>query len=169
MPSALAQFRTAQWATEGSLKVLRMVVDPSTYAYDAQYDVIKDGVLDRKDQMELLRMATGLSPLPAYAKGGLASGWSLVGEEGPEIVNFSNPGRVYSSSQTKAALSSDNNDAVIAKLSEQIAKQDQMIKHLAAAVKVLSAGFQRTIELSENKATIMNGIEHKIRLAALQR
>ena len=40
--------RTAQWATEGSLKVLRMVVDPSTYAYDAQYDVIKDGVWTEK-------------------------------------------------------------------------------------------------------------------------
>ena len=32
-----------------------------------------------------------------FASGGLANGWSVVGEEGPELVNFSNPGRVYSS------------------------------------------------------------------------
>lgn len=41
----------------------------------------------------------------AHANGGVASGWSLVGEEGPELVNFTNPGRVYTASQTNAALS----------------------------------------------------------------
>ena len=30
-----------------------------------------------------------------YAKGGIADGWSIVGEEGPELVNFTSPGRVY--------------------------------------------------------------------------
>ena len=29
-------------------------------------------------------------------------GWSLVGEEGPELVNFSQPGRVYSAADTAA-------------------------------------------------------------------
>ncbi|MCZ4141347.1 hypothetical protein BZG17_26335, partial [Escherichia coli] len=34
--------------------------------------------------------------LPAFAKGGYhKGGWALVGEEGPELVNFSSPGRVY--------------------------------------------------------------------------
>lgn len=43
--------------------------------------------------------------IPAFAKGGLArKGWALVGEEGPELVNFSNPGRVYTSEQTSEAL-----------------------------------------------------------------
>jgi hypothetical protein len=34
--------------------------------------------------------------IPGHAKGGLAKGISLVGENGPEIVDFTNPGRVYS-------------------------------------------------------------------------
>jgi len=43
----------------------------------------------------------------AYAKGGKApAGWALVGEEGPELVNFSNPGYVYTSSQTQQMLAS---------------------------------------------------------------
>lgn len=43
--------------------------------------------------------------LPAFAKGGLArKGWALVGEEGPELVNFSDPGRVYTAAQTQAML-----------------------------------------------------------------
>lgn len=36
-----------------------------------------------------------------FAKGGLASaGWAMVGEEGPELVNFSHPGRVYNAKDT---------------------------------------------------------------------
>lgn len=34
--------------------------------------------------------------IPGHAKGGLAKGISIVGEKGPEIVDFVNPGRVYS-------------------------------------------------------------------------
>ena len=40
-----------------------------------------------------------------FANGGYASGWSLVGERGPELVNFSQPGRVYNAEQTAKALS----------------------------------------------------------------
>lgn len=41
----------------------------------------------------------------AYAKGGLAApGWALVGEEGPELVNFDRPGRVYTADETAMAL-----------------------------------------------------------------
>ena len=42
------------------------------------------------------------------AKGGYASGWNIVGEEGPELVNFSSPGRVYTAEQTRAALSGNS-------------------------------------------------------------
>lgn len=44
--------------------------------------------------------------LPAFAKGGVAKpGWALVGEEGPELVNFSSPGRVYTAGETQDMLS----------------------------------------------------------------
>ncbi|MBM6622674.1 peptidoglycan DD-metalloendopeptidase family protein [Micrococcaceae bacterium RIT802] len=46
-----------------------------------------------------------LPTIAAHAKGGLAvPGWALVGEEGPELVNFDNPGRVYTAAQTASAL-----------------------------------------------------------------
>ena len=44
-----------------------------------------------------------------HANGGIASGWSLVGERGPELVNFTNPGRVYTAEQTAAALGGQSN------------------------------------------------------------
>lgn len=36
----------------------------------------------------------------AHAAGGMASGWSLVGEKGAELVDFNTPGRVYTADQT---------------------------------------------------------------------
>lgn len=44
-----------------------------------------------------------------HANGGIASGWSLVGERGPELVNFTSPGRVYTAEQTAAALGGKGN------------------------------------------------------------
>jgi hypothetical protein len=40
-----------------------------------------------------------------FATGGLASGWAVVGEHGPELANFSDPARIYTASQTAQALS----------------------------------------------------------------
>jgi len=50
-------------------------------------------------------VATSGGPMRAFAKGGFASrGWALVGEEGPELVNFTNPGRVYTAAETNRML-----------------------------------------------------------------
>ena len=38
--------------------------------------------------------------LPAFKNGGIANGMSLVGEAGPELINFPAPTKVYSNSQT---------------------------------------------------------------------
>lgn len=46
-----------------------------------------------------------IAGIPAYAKGGLhKGGWALVGEEGPELVNFAKPGRVYTAGETNSML-----------------------------------------------------------------
>lgn len=45
--------------------------------------------------------------LGTFAAGGLASGLSLVGEKGPEFVDFNNPGRVYDANKTSLMLSND--------------------------------------------------------------
>ena len=40
------------------------------------------------------------------ASGGIRDGWTIVGEEGPELVNFTNPGRVYTARDTQNMLNS---------------------------------------------------------------
>lgn len=43
--------------------------------------------------------------IPRFAEGGRhQGGWALVGEEGPELVNFSNPARIYTAAETAQAL-----------------------------------------------------------------
>ena len=51
--------------------------------------------------------ATVGTKIPGNQYGGLASGLSVVGERGPEIVDFSRPARVYSSDDLSAALRSN--------------------------------------------------------------
>lgn len=43
--------------------------------------------------------------VPGHAKGGYAQkGWSIVGEEGPELLDLATPGRIYNAEQTAQAL-----------------------------------------------------------------
>lgn len=51
---------------------------------------------------------SGWSPVSFHAKGGRAEGWAIVGEKGPELVDFSQPGRVYTAEQTAKALNGSN-------------------------------------------------------------
>jgi hypothetical protein len=52
--------------------------------------------------------------IPGYASGGAyAGGLALVGEQGPELINFNQPGRVYTAEQTASML---NNDEMVAEL-----------------------------------------------------
>lgn len=76
--------------------------------------------------------------LPGYAMGGFAHGLSLVGENGPEIVDFKTPGQVYSNNQTRGMLG--NNQALInemkalrAEVAELRKEQNQQTGHLIAA------------------------------------
>ena len=55
------------------------------------------------DSIGMYTDMSGWSPMQ-FANGGIAEGWSIVGEKGPELVNFSQPGRVYTAEQTSKAL-----------------------------------------------------------------
>lgn len=53
----------------------------------------------------------------AFASGGLATGLSLVGENGPEMVDFRTPGRVYTAEQTQGMFNGVSQfGAVVAEL-----------------------------------------------------
>ena len=56
--------------------------------------------------------------VPAFALGGsYAGGMALVGEQGPELINFNRPGQVYTAGQTSALLSGADVGSMVAELS----------------------------------------------------
>ena len=62
----------------------------------------------------ILASLTDRVSLPGFAKGGLAgAGMAIVGEQGPELVDFASPGRVYTAGQTAAF---GDNTALVAEL-----------------------------------------------------
>lgn len=74
---------------------------------------------------------SGWSPVSFHAKGGLADGWAVVGERGPELVNFSQPGRVYTAEQTAKALNSNGNPNNVKVIIEN--KSGQQVKATSAS------------------------------------
>ena len=73
----------------------------------------------------------------AFAKGGLAQGWSLVGESGPELVDFSTPGRVYTAEDTFNSFNSGNSELVdlVQELTNEVKKlREQQNKETGALI-----------------------------------
>jgi len=60
--------------------------------------------------------------IPAYANGGsYKGGMALVGERGPELINFSQPGQVYTASQTSSMMNGGSSlEELVIKLNENI-------------------------------------------------
>lgn len=73
---------------------------------------------------------SGWSPVSFHAKGGLVDGWAVVGERGPELVNFSQPGRVYTAEQTAKALNSNGSPNNVKVIIEN--KSGQQVKATSA-------------------------------------
>jgi len=67
-----------------------------------------------------------------YAKGGYATpGMALVGEQGPELINFAQPGQVYTAGQTQSILASNGENQ-----KEQTEVMKAQVMELKALVKV---------------------------------
>ena len=89
----------------------------------------------------------------ARASGGYTPpGWTLVGEEGPELVNFTEPSRVYNATDTRRMLTdtTEDNEAVVMELKAlvrvQASANQQLIGKLDAMEKRL-AGIERNARL----------------------
>jgi hypothetical protein len=96
----------------------------------------------------------------AHANGGVASGWSLVGERGPEIVNFTQPGRVYTASQSREMIGG----------SVSMAETNQLMQ--AVLIELRAANLQRgavgeaSIEEAKNLADKIEAQKRALRAAS---
>ena len=112
-----AQLKSAQDAAGAQVSA----ADKELEALQGQLDVQNAALAELQGQRatleEIEKQIAELKPLlgaagdkagvKAFARGGLAMpGWAVVGEEGPELVNFSQPGRVYTAADTAALFRS---------------------------------------------------------------
>ena len=120
------EYLDAFWAVNAQLKAAQEAAGAQMSEADKQLETLQ-GQLDAQNaaleqlqgqsatleeiekQIEelrpLLEAAANKAGIKAFASGGLAiPGWALVGEKGPELVNFSQPGRVYTAADTAAML-----------------------------------------------------------------
>ncbi|WP_306538489.1 tape measure protein [Bilophila wadsworthia] len=122
------EYLDAFWAVNAQLKSAQDAAGAQVSAADKQLEALQ-GQLDVQNAAleqlqgqsatleEIEKQIAELRPLldaagdkagvKAFARGGLAMpGWAMVGEEGPELVNFSQPGRVYTAADTAALFRS---------------------------------------------------------------
>ena len=122
------EYLDAFWAVNAQLKSAQdaagaqvSAADKELEALQGQLDVQNAALAELQGQSatleEIEKQIAELRPLldaagdkagvKAFARGGLAMpGWAVVGEEGPELVNFSQPGRVYTAADTAALFRS---------------------------------------------------------------
>ena len=87
---------------------------------------ILDGELDPT------RIISDLYRVPRHADGGrYAGGLALVGERGPELINFASPGHVYTAVQTRDMMRGGDNAELIAELRELRARLDKIERNTA--------------------------------------
>jgi hypothetical protein len=100
----------------------------------ASPDFNKDPNLSARDEYLQWHWRTyGQKENRKYARGGYyPGGLALVGEEGPELINFSRPGQVYTAMQTQNLLSGDGE---VARLLRQLIEESR--SNAAAVVKPL--------------------------------
>lgn len=97
------------------------------------------------------------SLIPGHAAGGLASrGLALVGEKGPEIVNFESPGQVLTADETRDALSGNS--------SEMQALMKEFITEARAIVNVQRAANPQIIEKLDQMATAFESERRNARI-----
>ena len=122
------EYLDAFWAVNAQLKSAQdaagaqvSAADKELEALQGQLDVQNAALAELQGQSatleEIEKQIAELRPLldaagdkagvKAFARGGLAMpGWAVVGEEGPELVNFSQPGRIYTAADTAALFRS---------------------------------------------------------------
>ncbi len=88
-----------------------------------QYDLDLQNLELQRTQAEALvaicNQCTG-TKISGYAEGGIATGWALVGEKGPELVNFGKSSRVYNNSESRSLMSNSELIAEVKALREEV-------------------------------------------------
>lgn len=118
----------------------------SYYQSAAAYDALTSG--SGSLDFYAAKIAEAQSYLPAFAAGGsYRGGMALVGEEGPELINFSSPGQVYTATQTREALGTDTRklEALVVSLTKEVAGLKTELRDISRSTDQTASQLRRVI------------------------
>lgn len=115
-------------STKAYQNILGRAPDAAGLAY-WQQQVAAGNISDINAAIKAAAMANG--QIPAFASGGnYAGGLALVGERGPEVIDFNRPGYVYNARETAGMLSGADLSGVMSLLSRLINTVGEGNQHL---------------------------------------
>ena len=115
---------------------------------------------DKINSLEIAQTATFNRQVRvnSRAAGGMTQGLTLVGENGPEMINFAYPTMVSNNNATRSMIG-NSNDAVVAELRKQ---NDQLTEQ----IRTMQAAYTAMIERMDRIANSNQAIERKTKVAA---
>lgn len=126
----------AHIAAGGSLQQAVSVLAGSGYTLNQ----IEDMYGSTRGSLGAILDAAGVA---RFAEGGAyAGGLAMVGEEGPELINFNKGGQVYTAAETQRMMSGSTNEAELRMLREEVS----MLRAEARATAMSTAKLNRNIE-----------------------
>lgn len=131
----------SSWATATGVEALYYSIlgrapDPAGLAY---WQGVQQSGASLAEISKVFQSSEEAQAMPKFANGGYYSGgMAMVGENGPELINFANPGMVYNSAQTGNLISSG--------ISEEIRGLRQDNQEQARAMVQLQSRMNRLLE-----------------------
>lgn len=127
--------------------ILGRAPDAAGLAY-WQQQVAAGNISDINAAIRAAAMANG--QIPAFAAGGLyGGGLALVGEKGPELINFNKPGYVHTAADTASMMGGGSNAALLAEVKALRAEIAQVGLNTAATAKHASKTSENTSQLKD--------------------
>ena len=109
-----------------------------------------DGFLSLPREQQLINIANLKKLGMTFASGGsYLGGLALVGEQGPELINFRQPGQVYTAQQTRQIISGGDNSDVVDELQQLRAENMRLQQAMLAQLQQLE---RRMSQIEHNGA-----------------
>ncbi|WP_427551158.1 tape measure protein [Methylomonas sp. MS20] len=134
--------------TEADKTVKYQSLTDQIAAVNAQIKSTKDktakaNLVAQRDGLTAQRKALGAVKYKFKADGGWTQGPTIVGENGPELINFAHPTMVTNNRQTQAVIGAGN-DAMIAELRKQTEELQALVRLQQAANAALLEQLQKS-------------------------
>lgn len=145
----------------GQIDATLAVLDASSKSAEK---IISDAVTAGADKMAnglraVIAALTGQS-IPAFAAGGAyQGGLALVGERGPEFINFNQPGQVYTAQQTRGMFAGGNSNT--ARLEALVERQSQQLEGLRAELRAIATSSKKLVDYADRVDVIGMGVRNQ--------